>query len=97
MREEGNNQRKSFNNRRGSHNNRGGNRGNQEGRNNDQQDKKKFIQRDGQPHKRGKERRGFKNKQGAKKEERDLDRELRDYWISKKGGEKGEGSNCYST
>jgi hypothetical protein len=59
MREEGNNQRKSFNNRRGNHNNRGGNRGNQEGRTNDQQDKKKFIQRDGQAQQRGKERRGF--------------------------------------
>ena len=91
MREEGNNQRKGFNNRRGNQHNRGPNKAD---RNNDQEDKKKFIQRDNQGGKRGKDRRGFKNKQG-KKEERDLDRELRDYWISKKGGEKGEGSNTY--
>lgn len=57
--------------------------------------KKKFIRRDrddqGQRNERGDYKHGGRRDRG-KKVERDLDRELRDYWITHKGDANGEGN-----
>ena len=43
--------------------------------------KKRFIKRD----QKGKGGKGGRDNKGGKKDDRDLDRELRDYWIGEKG------------
>ena len=54
--------------------------------------KKRFIKREGRRRTEGKEGKGGR-KPHKRTEERDLDRELRDYWLTQKGGKADEG-NC---